>query len=219
MLTDNQHPTLRAQNRDVLAKYLEPLSAEARRDALDELQNHYESRVAPAPQKPGEKAPDFDLQDQHGARHALHDHDETLVLSFYRGGWCTHCTTALRALQRREAAISTHHGKVLAISPEPSIDAKVTARVNQLRFPLLHDQGNQIADAYGLRWSIAPLLEPIYAKHGIDLPVGCDALDVPYPATIIIDRDKIVRNTFMDRDPSVRMAPEDIAAVVKQLNR
>lgn len=215
---DVKTPTLSLQNRDVLATYLAPLPAEARQKALDELQAGYESAVAPTPPSPGESAPEVDLVDQRGKPFKLSQLARVSVLSFYRGGWCNYCATALRALQRREPAISTFGGVIVGISPESSEDARVTARANQLRFSLLHDAQNKTADEFGLRWSIAPLLAPIYATYGVAPPDGTEALDVPYPATFVIDADGIVRATFMDRDPSKRMEPQDIARVVREIN-
>ncbi|MEM1187321.1 MAG: peroxiredoxin family protein [Pseudomonadota bacterium] len=212
-------PTLGEQNRDYLSIYLAPLPAAVRQRALDELQSSYESRVEPAPPAEGECAPEFCLIDHRGRSFALRDVQSTLVISFYRGGWCAHCAMALRALQRRSAAIETHGGQIVAISPEPSSDAQTTARENGLRFPILHDADNELADRYGLRLSIAPLLAPIYEAEGLAPPAGHEALNVPYPATFVVDAQSKVRAAFVNRDPSVRMEPEDIARVVREIAR
>jgi hypothetical protein len=86
-----------------------------------------------------------------------------------------------------------------------------------LEFSLLHDADNIVADRYGLRTNLAPLLVPLYRRFNITVPLGCERLDVPYPATIIVRPDRIVHSTFVRRDPSQRMAPEDIAAHVREI--
>ncbi len=219
-MVDEPDPrTLAAQNRTVLEPYLRPLPSSVRESVLDQLQRGYESTVAPSPPQPNDAAPDFVLCDAQGLEHRLSGYDKPVVLSFFRGGWCPACTIALKALQRRYPAITTHGGEVLGISPDTAEANRRTAKELRLSFPLLHDADNEVADLYGLRSSIAPLLAPIYREHGVDFPEGCDRLDVPYPATFIVRADRRLAETFVDRDPTVRMDPQDIAGIVRRLVR
>jgi peroxiredoxin len=210
-------PSLGEQNREMLARYLAPLPPAAQSEALDALQQGYESSVEPSPPAPESPAPEIRLTDHRGSPFALSEARATVVLSFYRGGWCDYCANALRALQRRLPAIRVHGGLVVGISPESREAAVLTSRRNRLEFPLLHDQDNAIADRYGLRTNLAPLLAPLYARFEIDMPEDAERLDVPYPATIIVRPNGIVHSTFVRRDPSERMAPEDIAAQVREV--
>lgn len=209
--------TLGAQNRAVLDPYLKSLPDAVQQSVLDQLQSGYESSVVPSPPQRKNVAPHFELLDAQGVVHRLSDYDKPVVLSFFRGGWCGSCTTALKALQRRYSAITTHGGEVLAISPDSPEVNRHTAKVLQLSFPLLSDPHNSVADAYGLRSSIAPLLAPIYREHNIQFPEDCERLDVPYPATFIVRSDGRVAATFVERDPNIRMDPQDIAGIVRQL--
>ncbi len=210
-------PTLGAQNRDVIASYLDLLPSDVRDDLAEKLITEYESSGAPKPPDLGTLAPDFSLYDSQGHKRILHEASRPVVLSFYRGGWCQFCANALRALQRRLPAIQVHNGIIWGISPETPESAKQTARENRLGFPLLFDRDNRVADLYGLRWSFAPILMPVYERYGIEPPEHLARLDVPFPATIIVDIDHTVVETFMDQDPSIRMEPGDVAAVVRQL--
>jgi hypothetical protein len=81
----------------------------------------------------------------------------------------------------------------------------------------LHDRENSVADRYGLRTNLARLLALLYRRFNISFPAESERLDVPYPATIIIRPDGIIHSTFVRRDPSQRMAPEDIAAHVREI--
>ncbi len=209
--------TLGAQNRAVLEPYLKPLPDAIRQSVLDQLQTGYESRVVPNPPQQDDVAPSFELSDARGVVHRLSDYDKPVVLPFFRGGWCDFCTTALQALQRRYPAITTHGGEVLAISPDSPEANRRTAKKLQLPFPLLSDSNNRTADQYGLRASIAPLLAPIYSEHNIAFPQDCELLNVPYPATFIVRSNGRVATTFVDSDPSVRMDPQDIAGIIRQL--
>lgn len=217
MNSDSSTPTLGTQNRVVLARYIAPLPKEVRAKALQTLQSEYESTVAPNAPEPGAIAPDFTLQSYTGEQVSLSSVGAPVVLSFFRGGWCPYCTSALKALQRRLPAITVHGGIVYGISPEPATDSKHTARRNQIRFPLLIDTDNTVADQYGLRSSIAPLLAPLYEMYSVPWPEDCARLDVPYPATFIIDADRKVVSAFVEQDPSKRMSPHDIASIIRGL--
>lgn len=209
--------TLSAQNRTVLEPYLKALPESIQASVLDQLQRGYESSVSPTPPQVNDKVPDFSLRDAAGNEYRLSDFNQPLVLSFFRGGWCPACTVALKALERRYPAITTHGGEVLGISPDSPTESRRTAKTLQLSFPLLSDPDNEVSDAYGLRSSIAPLLAPIYRDHGIDFPQDCERLDVPYPATFILSPDGVVEAAFVNKDPTVRMDPEDIAGIVRKL--
>jgi peroxiredoxin len=210
-------PSLGDQNREMLARYLAPLPPEAQEEALNTLQAGFESTVEPNPPAAGTPAPEIRLRDHRGTLFDLAETRATVVLSFYRGGWCNYCTHALRALQRRLPAIRVHGGTVIGISPESKDAGVLTARRNRLEFPLLCDDDNQLADRYGLRTNLAPLLAPLYHRFSITFPAESERLDVPYPATIIVRSDGVIHSTFVRRDPSQRMAPEDIAAHVRTI--
>lgn len=217
MFTSKKFPTLSKQNRDVLERYTMRLPQDSRRAVLDELQHCYESTTEPKPPQRGELAPNFTLEDAHGKTHTLSEYKQPVVLSFFRGGWCDFCTTALSALQRRYPAITVHGGEVLAISPDTVEENRHTARRFQLKFPILSDPGSQTAASYGLRDNIAALVTSIFEKYNVEFPAHEERFDIPYPATFILLPAGEIETLFIDKDPAVRMRPSDIAGIIRDM--
>ncbi|MFQ5582597.1 MAG: peroxiredoxin-like family protein, partial [Mariprofundaceae bacterium] len=135
--------------------------------------------------KTGDAAPDFTLPSIHGDEVRLSNmlSNGTVVLSFYRGGWCPYCNLELRALQKALPEINALEAQLLAISPELPEKGAATQASDGLSFPLLTDKGNQVAKAYGLVFTLPEVLRPIYEGFDIDLPAynGDDSFELPMP--------------------------------------
>ena len=78
---------------------------------------------------------------------------------------------------------------------------------------MLHDFGNQVAEAYGLAFTLPDDLRAIYIKFGIDLARGNGdgTWRLPVPARFVIDRQGIVR--AVDADPDYTRRPEPARTV------
>lgn len=90
-----------------------------------------------------------------------------------------------------------------------------------LRFDILHDPGNEVAHAYGLRWAFPEDLKGLYLKFGIDLAAanGDDSWTLPLPARYVIDRDGIVRYARVNADYTRRPEPEETVQAVRALGK
>ena len=97
----------------------------------------------------------------------------------------------------------------MAITPlRPRHNRDLTEKHN-LTFPLLSDAGNDYAAELGLRFTLPPELQKIYAEVGkIDLPAfnGDDSWTLPMPARLVVDGEGIVRT--VDADPNYTRRPE-----------
>ena len=83
---------------------------------------------------------------------------------------------------------------------------------------MLRDFGNQVAETYGLVFTLPDDLRGLYQKSGIDLARGNGdgTWRLPVPARFVIDREGIVR--AVDADPDYTRRPEP-AATVEVLRR
>jgi peroxiredoxin len=90
---------------------------------------------------------------------------------------------------------------------------------HRLKFEVLRDAGNEVAAAYGLRWSFPDDLKALYVKFGIDLPAGNgeDSWTLPLPARYIIDRNGVIRYARTDPDYTRRPEPEETAEALESL--
>lgn len=99
-------------------------------------------------------------------------------------------------------------GSLVVVSPEqPSYVAPMAAKQN-LTFPILWDAKCQVAQAYGLAFTLPDDLRQVYLGFGNDLAVknGDPSWQLPVPARFVIDREGIVRS--VQADPDYRYRPE-----------
>jgi len=101
--------------------------------------------------KPGDRAPDFNLQDQDGARAALSDfRGRKLLLYFYPKADTPGCTVQACSVQESLLDLAGLGVDAVGISPDPPDRQKKFARKHKLSFRLLSDPQHKIAAAYGV---------------------------------------------------------------------
>lgn len=111
----------------------------------------YSSRFADTPA--GLDAPDFTLTDQDGRRHHLRDyHGRPVFLLMLPAANQSESQTALRSF--RDAETMLHHlgVKLFGVATAPPEDLARLYRRDQLRIPLLHDEGGKLASKYAPLW-------------------------------------------------------------------
>ena len=95
---------------------------------------------------------------------------------------------------------------VIAISPQTiHFNHDVTTK-NNLEFKILSDKGNEIADKYGLVFTLQENIRDIYRNIGADLELfnNDNTYKLPIPATYLIDKNKkivfsSVSTNYMER--------------------
>jgi len=209
-------------------------------EELDATRDHYRNEVIPAPAlqvmdretqalidsgildkslKSGQVAPDFKLPNQRGSEVSLYDllRAGSVVLTFYRGGWCPYCNVALRGLQRYQDRFAHKNTQLVAISPQLPDNTLSTAERNELSFNVLSDVGNKVANKYGIVFQLSEELAREYEKLGF----GLDAFNgeegdrsLPAPATFVIGEDRKIRMAFVEADYTKRLDPEEALAAL-----
>jgi peroxiredoxin len=158
----------------------------------------------------GDKASDFTLPNAHGLDVSLSSllASGSLIVAFYRGGWCPYCNLELRALQATLGEIRALGASLVAISPERPDGSLSTAEKHGLDFEVLSDIGNDVARSWGLVHAIPDYLHEIYAR----LPDtnGDDSYELPLPATYVISADGAVGYAHVDPDYRRRAEPSDV---------
>jgi len=92
-------------------------------------------------------------------------------------------------------------------------------RKHDISFTMLSDEGNQVAEAYGLRHGFPDDLKKTYKSLGIDLPEynGDNSWTLPMPARLIIDPQGTIRHIDADPDYTSRPDPADTLARLEEL--
>ncbi len=169
--------------------------------------------------KEGDTAPDFKLPDHKGGEVSLSELLEKgpVVISFYRGEWCPYCNLEIKALQDALPEIEDLGASLVAISPQTPPHSQTMAEKHALAFDVLSDVGNRVARQFGLVFTLAEELRPIYAQFGIDLPAhnGEDTFELPIPATYVIGTDGVIVKAFVDANYTARLEPDEILNVLK----
>ena len=91
---------------------------------------------------------------------------------------------------------------------------------NGLSFDVLSDQGNAVAQQFGLAFPLAEDVRPIYLElFKIDLSRfnGDDSWTLPMPARFIIDQRSIIRAAEVNPDYTVRPEPSETVAALRAM--
>ncbi|MCI1014941.1 AhpC/TSA family protein [Herbaspirillum sp. C7C2] len=185
--------------------------------ATDEL---IASGAAQRALKAGDRAPDFVLPDPEGKPVSSTEllAEGPLVLSFYRGVWCPYCNMELQALQEALPAMRDLGARLVAISPQLPANSRKALRQNALEFPILSDSHNEVAAAFGLRFTLPDYLVQLYQSLKNDLPAinGDPGWTLPMPARYVIGRDGVIVYAEVNPDYTRRPDPSDMLPAIRQ---
>ncbi|AOR34582.1 peroxiredoxin [Streptomyces fodineus] len=145
----------------------------------------------------GDKAPDFELKDNHGKTVKLSDFrgEKNVVLLFYPFAFTGVCTGELCELRDNLPKFADRETQVLAVSNDSIHTLRVFAEQEGLEYPLLSDfwpHGN-VSRAYGV----------------FDEDKGCAVR-----GTFVVDKEGVVRWTVINGLPDAR----DLNDYVKALD-
>lgn len=192
--------------------------ASAITDAVGNLKSTYDPAQAI---QPGATFPQFQLSDATGKKVSLNDllAKGAILVSFYRGEWCPFCNLELRALQSHLEEFHQKGVTLVAVSPELPDQSLSTSEKLSLKFPVLSDVGNQLAKQLGIVFAQPDSMRTVFDKFGVDWNqrYGDNNLEVPIPATFLIDKKGIVRNSFVNPEYRYRLDPETAFQWVDQL--
>ena len=173
-----------------------------------------ESGIAKNSLKVGDKAPDFNLPNATGEEVRLKEllDKGPVVLNFYRGGCCPYCNLELNAYQKHLQEINELGASFVAISPQTPDKSLSTAEKNELKFQVLSDVGNKVADQFGLVFKLPTELQELYNNFGISLPKfnGDDVLWLNFSMKVYLSDHKpcmICARSFNLSSPDSAISP------------
>ncbi|MEM8795942.1 MAG: peroxiredoxin-like family protein [Pseudomonadota bacterium] len=171
--------------------------------------------------KAGDQVPDFVLTDSDRNEVALKDllADGPVVLTFYRGVWCPYCNIELKALEDVADEIRARGAKLVAISMQGAADSRKSQENNKLSFPILTDKAGDLADQFGIRWSLQDYVIPIHDGFGVHLPRihGDGQWNLPMPARYVVDTNGVIVYSEVNPDYTRRPEPADLFPVLDKL--
>ena len=204
-----------------LQKEMIPKSPENARDMIlktsaELIERNLEARAL----KKGEILPSFELTDVLGEKRSSDQllKSGPMVISFYRGGWCPYCHLELRALQKVLPEIKANNATLLAIFPELPNNSLTTQEQYELEFPVLSDLDNLVAKKFSLVFELDNKLVSLFKENfNWDLAAinGTEKVELPIPATYVVDREGVIQFAFVQSDYTQRAEPERILEVLR----
>jgi peroxiredoxin len=180
-----------------------------------------QSGQAQRAKKAGDTAPEFTLLDPEGKPVASRDllAKGPLVVSFYRGVWCPYCNLELQALQAALPEIMSRGASLVAISPQTAPNSRKSQRENKLDFPILSDVKSEVANAFGIRFSLSEELVGLYKSFKNDLPTFNDdpSWVLPMPARYVISTSGVIAYAEVNPDYTQRPDPSELLPVLDRL--
>lgn len=165
----------------------------------------------------GAKAPDFKAVDQFDRSFQLRElaKRKPVLLLFYRGYWCPHCTRLLARLQDSLSYFTDKGVTVLAISPESKESRLKTLYKTKAGFALVHDSALLISRLYDVAYELSESQLARYRSGAIDLNKvnQPNPAFLPVPAIYVIGKDYSITYRFFDPEHKRRINVADLIAL------
>jgi peroxiredoxin len=165
--------------------------------------------------KVGAPAPGFALRDASGRMVRSEDLLETgpLVLKFFRGRWCPYCMTELEAWRDAYGRLRERGALLVALGPQIERQSDFMASQHGLPFPVLSDRNSEVAEKFGLVYTVPDYHRSYYLSILVNIPFvnGEKSWRLPLPATYVVGRDQTIH--FAEAYADFRVRPEPEAAL------
>ena len=126
----------------------------------------------------------------------------------------------LEALQAVLPQIRDLGASLVAISPQRPSFGRAVRRRAALAFDVLFDEKLQVAQAFGLVFTLPSYLAELYRSFGntLDEFHGESAYRLPLPARYVVDRQGQIHAADVNADYTVRPDPEETLAQLRWLS-
>lgn len=185
-----------------------------------------EGRVLPA----GAQAQTFTLSDALTGKPVRSDDLLALgplVVKFFRGRWCPYCTTELEVWRDLFPQIRERGAFFVAISPQNRRHNDFTLQQHSLPFPILSDPGAQVADQFGVAYTVPEKQRDYYKSIMVNIPfvnsgvmypkATEESWRLPVPAVFVIRQNGTVAFSQGYADFRVRPEPADVLDALDRL--
>jgi peroxiredoxin len=158
-----------AERKELIAKYVPAETQAVHAKAVAELQQRAVAEQAVAVSA---QTPPFQLKDRNGKDVSSAEllQNGPLVICFFRGRWDPFCVGQLEAMNLIVPDIQKLGASLAAISPQTVHQSFLMHDQHKLRFPLLSDEGNNVAREFGLVYTVPEYQQVVYRRAFVNLP-------------------------------------------------
>ena len=175
--------------------------------AVEEL---FLSRIEDRILSVGALAPEFALNDATGrlVRSADLLALGPLIVKFFRGRWCSYCSTELEVWRDLYEQLRERGVLMVTVSPQTERQNDFMVTQHGLPFPVLSDPGCALAEKFGLAYTVPEYHRAYYLSILVNIPFinGDTSWRLPLPATYVIGRNG--RAAFAEAHADFRVRPE-----------
>lgn len=109
---------------------------------------------------------------------------------------------------------------LVAISPERKEFSKQMAKKHDLTFDILWDEGNHVAEKFGVKFAFPDYLKEVYKGFGSDLQRynGDDSWTLPIPARYVVNQDGVIKAAEVHPDYTKRPEPSETLKDLKEIS-
>jgi peroxiredoxin len=200
------------EQRRLLMRRFVPADSQAINDrAIEELR---QQGLAGKALKVGDRAPDFTLPDVNGKLVSSAELiiNGPLVVTFIRGRWCPFCCGTVETWQAMLPQVKEAGATLIVISPMTTKQADFMRDQHKLMFPILSDEGNQVASRFGVSYVVPKYQQESFLSAFINLPFidNDESWTLPLPATFVIGQDGVVAYAWANEDYTLRAEPAEV---------
>jgi peroxiredoxin len=143
-----------------------------------------------------------------------------VVLLFFRFAGCPACNNSLRHYQQElYPALAELGATLVAVSPQ--VPGKLAAIKNRygFLFPVASDTGSELGRRFGITFAPTPEAQARALAKGSDLgaELGTGTWELPMPAVVVIDANRVVRFADVHPDWLVRTEAGPVIDAVRAL--
>lgn len=214
--------TFQERLKNKISEFEENLTPRFKKIIVEDIRNLENSGQISRVLRKGDQMPDISLIDQNGAMVNSSNllKEGPLVVTFYRGFWCAFCNVDLANLNRYVPEIQQLGAKMITISPEKSPYSKKIRAIQKLKFDILFDEDNKLAEKFGLKHKIGSDLIDLYL-NGFNVNLkqyhGNDEWALPMPSRFLVDQSGTILYAEAKADYRDRPDPDDLMSVLKSI--
>jgi peroxiredoxin len=143
-----------------------------------------------------------------------------LVVKFFRGRWCPYCITELEHWREVHAEVRALGAFFVAISPQTQRHNDFTLQQLHLPFPILSDTGAELAERFGIAYSVPEEHRRYYEGILVNIPfvnsggtykdASEESWRLPLPAVFVVRQDGTIAFSEGYADFRVRPEPSEV---------
>ena len=164
--------------------------------------------------KAGSTVPDFTINTFEGKPTALEDllEGSSLLVVFYRGGWCPYCNFQIRQLSQNYSEFEKRNVTPVLISVDKPDASALVKNAYDIPFPVLSDPELAAHEAFDVVLALDDKTVELYKGYGLDLKEwsGKEHNKIAIASAFLVDQKGTVKWANVSTDYKSRPSPRQL---------